>query len=238
MDEHMTDKDDRVYKEWADRYVEHYGQTLLEKQKMLDEQKIAYATPRADAQMQQLMRGHQASPEDQRSQEQQKRRRQSIAPLFAAAAALLVMFIGASVVLLQFSGQIFNSTTPSQSEPSASSPTDTNNTSADSTDAIRPLDFMLPVQFSVASVELDNGETIYHLNNSRYDNAVLTIRAPESNNNWMDGLDKVYIDGNPVSAKLRDEYKLLVFEEKNAIYTISCRDDMETLSTLYRSITG
>ncbi len=211
----MTSQDDRKLKEWAEGYAEQYGQTLLQEQRMLDEQRIAYATPRADARAKQLTK---------------KSRRPRRAPFLAAAAALLLVFVGASAVWTLLDNPLGGSFAPS----SSSSPDE--NSAASPADSIRALDFTLPAQFSVASVELDNGETIYHLDNSLHDDAVLTIREPAGDTGWMQGLDEITIDGTPVLAKLRDEYKLLTFESRGSLYTISCRDDIKTLSVLYRSV--
>ncbi len=226
----MTDRDDKVYKKWADGYVEQYGQTLLNEQKMLDEQRISYAMPHADARIRQLAK------ESRRGTRLKRSKRSRRAPFFAAAAALLLVFIGASTVWTLMNTPLLDVLAPSQGSSTQGSPTDTGPTN--SSDTIRPLDFTLPAQFSVASVEWDNGETIYHLDNRLYDDAVLTIREPERDTSWMQGLDEIIIDGTAVPAKLRDEYKLLTFVNGGTLYTISCRDDIETLSTLYRSITA
>jgi hypothetical protein len=239
----MTNSDDKVFKELADRYVEIDGQFLLQEQRALEEQRISYPTPRSDAQIRLLVGGHKKSKK---------------APILAIAAALLVAFIGASAVFLQYGEQLFPSLTPSQNAPADGDVTDVipgdsggatpdgQGTSSDGLSdspgaaQLHPINFELPAQFSVADSKLDNGETIYHLDNSKNDDVVMTIKdaGAKTSSEQTGNLDEVYIDGTVVTAKLRDEFKLLTFESDGAIYTISCRDDIGTLSNLYRSITA
>lgn len=212
----MTDHDDEVFKRWADGYVDQYGRTLLQEQRNLDERAVDYATPRADARIR-MLTGQRSKP---------KR-----TPLFVAAAALLVAFIGAGAALFPLFSHTEDGFAPSQSADVVSNP-------AGGDDTIHELDFVLPTRFSVASVESDRGETIYHLDNDLYDDAVLTIKDSGKDDGRSRDIDTIMLDGTPVPAKLRDEYKLLTFTDGGLDYTISCRDDIATLASLYRSITG
>ncbi len=147
---------------------------------------------------------------------------------------MLVAFIGVAGVAIPFYNQLTGSV-PSQSSIGSSDAVDPSSPSDNN--AIHELGFNLPAQFSVAGVNTDNGETIYQLDNSLYDDAVLTIRDSENNNGLKQDMDEIIINGTPVPAKLRDEYKLIAFESKSRKYTLSCKNDIKTLVIIYHSIT-
>jgi hypothetical protein len=227
----MSEHDERILKEWANIYVETYGSSLLREREALRQQNVRYATPRADRLVKELSQG------------QQGHKKRSKTPFFvaSAAAACLVLFIGAFAVLSSISTSILPQSEVAQSPepdmgaaPEASAQGDS--LQSDSMAELQPLDFNLPAQFSVASTRVDQGQSIYKLDNSLHDDVVLTMQQPLGEDDGVAEMDSVLIDGKTVPAIVQDEYKLLRFEDGGTLYTISCRDDLGTLATLYRSI--
>jgi len=216
----MASNDDKVMKEWADGYIEQYGQALLEEQRIIEEQGLRYAIPRADARVGQLT-----------AQSATGRKKRSRVPLVAAAAAILVLTVGASTIFINQ-----NALFSELSEPTALT-NDTADGILDPVLAVKMLNFNLPAQYMVAEAKLDQGETIYHLKSNRLEDVVMTIKKPQDQDGWMQGLDEVYIDNKLVPARINTDYKLLIFENHGLLYTISCREDLSSLIPLYHSIT-
>jgi hypothetical protein len=227
----MSERDDRILKEWATTYVEGFGTSLLDERATMRQQNVRYALPRADKLVRELARG---------------RKKHKKTPLFATAAvaACLVVLVSAFVVVSNLSNSIIPQTgldsaleSENGSDPESSlTPEQTAPNKEDASTELMPLDFHLPVQFAVAESKVDNGESIYKLNNGLDDDVVLTMQQPTGQNVWFAAMDKVVIDGASVPAVITDDYKLLQFEDDGTLYTISCRNDMGTLSALYRSI--
>lgn len=231
----MKSSEDQVFKKLADAYAEQHGRSLLQEQHALEAQRIGYATPRADERVRQLAgKGRRTS----------RRKGISRLPYFAAAAAVLLVFIGVPALLASQGVNPFALFEQTQNSASVegdsgnSSPSSSDSTPpSSSADSILPLSFTLPAQFSVASVEADRRETIYHLHNELHDDVVLSVSASEGEGAEAHEMDEVFIEGTLVAAKIRDEFKLLSFESGDLLYTISCRDDLATLSALYQAIT-
>jgi hypothetical protein len=235
----MSEHDERVFKQMADAYVEHQGTSLLGEHAAMRQQNVRYAMPRADKRVKELM---------------QTGKRRSKTPYLATAAvaACLLLFVGSFAVITNIRDVVM----PGSENTSVMAPSQAPETSGDAAlpptaaldelegdsttgrpwSELQPLDFYLPAQFSVASTKVDNGKSIYQLDNSMHDDVVLTIEQPDAQGDWSADMDAVIIDGKPIPAIVKDEYKLLQFEDGGALYTISCRDDLGTLSALYRSI--
>jgi hypothetical protein len=60
-------------------------------------------------------------------------------------------------------------------------------------------------------------------------------RPPESYDPF-DGTETVYVDGEPVPAKVDDAYMLLTFEQDEKLYTLTSKDDLGSLAYLYERI--
>ncbi|MDR1422604.1 MAG: hypothetical protein LBI64_07060 [Coriobacteriales bacterium] len=250
----MSEHDDRILKKLADTYVERQGARLLDEQETLRQQNLRYATPRADRLVKDLTQSSRndgtgavagttpATTLGTGTHTHAGVRRRRLPFIVSAAAACLVLFIGVLAVLTNLS--MFTSLSPDATQNPAADPSSTSLPPAlspeqDSWSELRPLGFRLPVQFSVARTDWDNGQSIYVLDNTLHDDVVLTIQqpfAPGGQNDWSAEMDYVIIDGTTIPAVIRDEYKLLQFENEGAIYTISCRDDLATLASLYRSM--
>ena len=63
------------------------------------------------------------------------------------------------------------------------------------------------------------------------------MQLPEGDEFYL-GTEIVYIDSKAVNTKVDDGYMMLLFEKDNKLYTLSCKDDMETLTYMYRCIEG
>jgi hypothetical protein len=236
----MSEHDERILKEWANTYVEAYGSGLLREREAMRQQNVRYATPRADRLVRELSQGQPGQPG------QQDRKKRSKAPLFvgAAAAACLVLFIGAFAVLGSISdvilppSQTVDNTPPGATAPGENAAPGTPGATApqDSWTELKPIGFNLPSQFTVAESKFDKGQSIYKLDNSLHDDVILTMQQPTGEDDGVAEMDSVLIDGKAVPAIVQDEYKLLRFEDEGTLYTISCKDDLGTLATLYRSI--
>jgi hypothetical protein len=162
----------------------------------------------------------------------QRKRKSRTRTLLAAAAACLVLAVGSFAVLDNL---------PLDSHaPSDSAPPPTAGNAPSSQDTLVPLSFNLPGRFTVASSMLDRGTSIYHLDDEQGDDVVLTIQdASESSfgAGAARGLEPITIGDITVDAKVRNEYKLLVFERDGFLYTMSCRDSLGTLIELYEHAT-
>jgi hypothetical protein len=214
----MTAKDEEVFKRLADSYVERYGADLLSEQRALEQSGVTVALPRADARVKRLAH--------------ERKRKTRTRTLFAAAAACLIMAVGSFAVL---------DNVPLDSHaPSDSAPPSTAGNAPSSQDTLVPLSFNLPGRFTVASSMLDRGTSIYHLDDEQGDDVVLTIRnaskTPVDTEDTED-LEPITVGDTTVDGKVRNEYKLLVFEHDGLLYTMSCRDSLGTLIELYEHAT-
>lgn len=100
---------------------------------------------------------------------------------------------------------------------------------------ILPLGFTLPPQFSVNSVELDNGKTVYRLDDSALDPVVMTMQRTAQPLETAQ-LTPVVIDGRTVYAHSDAAYHLLTFEQDGIVYELTCKYDINTLVTLSKNI--
>lgn len=100
---------------------------------------------------------------------------------------------------------------------------------------ILPLSFVVPDQFSVASVEQDVEKTVYYFENSELDNVVMTLeRAGDTA--LFGELTPVSINGYDAYGSSGSGYCLLAFEKQDILYVLSCKNDINTLVKLSKSI--
>lgn len=95
---------------------------------------------------------------------------------------------------------------------------------------IIPLSFALPPNLMVASVEEDNGKSIYYLQNTQADDVVLTLEYADEYD--FAGLDTAQINGSTVYYKYRSDYSLVTFEKEGVLYEMTCKHDVATLMDL------
>jgi len=121
------------------------------------------------------------------------------------------------------------SSTATPAAPSATSPT--------APYEILPLSFSIPGRFSVMSVEQDVNKTVYHLNDNKLDDVVITLERSGDISRY-DTLTELTIKGNNVFGSSGNGYNLLTFkdEESDILYVLTCTYDINTLVLLGNSI--
>ncbi len=98
-----------------------------------------------------------------------------------------------------------------------------------------PLSFTLPERMTVASAELDNGESVYHLEDAARDDVVLKLRRePEAES--FEGLSPFELDGITAYSVSTPDYKLVAFNKDGVRYELSCRYELSTLVELSEKI--
>ena len=216
----MIDKNEDNLKRAAEMYAEAYGQSLMSELDDMRARRVSYMTPRADGVVRDL------------SRLSTRIRRKRFTGALAAVAACLVIAIAIP--------QIMDRTTTGPATPSVSDDAPSSSPSLIDWTVMQPLSFTLPDEFEIESSELDNGMSIYRLdsNSELYpDNVVLTMQEPEGDVMFL-GTETVYIDDKAVRTKLDDGYVMLLFEKDDMFYTLSCENDLGTLTYLYRCIEG
>ncbi|MDR1798176.1 MAG: hypothetical protein LBR44_12230 [Clostridiales Family XIII bacterium] len=198
----------------AGRWAELEGQRLLAERDALNRDGVRLLLPRADAQVQQLLR----RPKPNRAQ---RRRR-----MWTAIAACLAVYLILPHALLA-----------ARDAGGASAPQDAASTSSAAAEPI-PIPFHVPEHYAVLSASMDNGVGVYYIAHEDGDDVVVTV-APEEEGAAAPGEvmpDEVEIDGETVAAAVTPDYKMLSFEKGGDVYTLSCREDMGTLAALYREL--
>jgi len=201
-------RDDEM-KRIAGRWAELEGQRLLAERDALNRDGVRLLLPRADAQVQQLLR----RPKPNRAQ---RRRR-----MWTAIAACLAVYLILPHALLA-----------ARDAGGASAPQD-----AAAAEPI-PIPFHVPEHYAVLSASMDNGVGVYYIAHEDGDDVVVTVDG-QGGGEADDAAafpETVVIDGTPVEAKVRADYKMLTFERDGAVYTLSCREELGTLAALYRTI--
>lgn len=94
------------------------------------------------------------------------------------------------------------------------------------------LTFMLPDNFTVASIDYDDGQTVYKLDDMLQDDVVLTLQHDEGAPADYDGMLQIPIGGVTTYARSTNDYHLLLFSYGDVLYTLSCRYDINTLVAL------
>ncbi len=98
-------------------------------------------------------------------------------------------------------------------------------------DGLMPLSFSLPAEFSVLTVALDNGKTVYTLENTAHDPVVMTLERT-GDNSFSDELTQITLDGATAYASWGPDFQLLTLKKGGVVYTLTCRYELETLLTL------
>jgi hypothetical protein len=220
----MDDQNDKILKEMAERYADAYGASLLSELRQMEKENVRYLMPRADEQIRKLAG-------------RRKRRSRTIGWV-AAIAACLVLVVSLPRIISTLPGPGNAAPGMSAAPGMEEAPSQSGSPSAD-WNQIQRLSFALPDEFAVSNAELDNGMTIYRLDgDAGYDNVVLTLQEPpdRSIDDLFSGMEIVTVHGDPVPAKIDEEYKLLTFENDGTLYTLSCKDDVGTLAYLYSCI--
>ena len=96
-----------------------------------------------------------------------------------------------------------------------------------------PLSFTLPETMSVATRELDRGDSVYTLDNTGGDDVVMVLSHKPADTSE---LTPTNINGHAASEKSTEDYHLLIFEKDGIYYRLSCRYNMKTLISLSKNI--
>ncbi len=101
---------------------------------------------------------------------------------------------------------------------------------------LMPLPFSLPENFTVEKSEVDDGQSIYYLNNTLQDDVVLTMEYADDTEKLFEGLTPYDLDGTPVYLRSSGGYNFLTFQQDGILYTLSCKHDVNTLLELARGM--
>ncbi len=103
-----------------------------------------------------------------------------------------------------------------------------------------PLHFAMPPSFTVASVETDNGKTIYHLADAAHDDVVLTLEPLTAETalsaEITQGLQAIHINGQTAYGRAQADYSMVTFAKDGLVYNLTCQYDSHTIITLSESI--
>jgi hypothetical protein len=83
-------------------------------------------------------------------------------------------------------------------------------------------------------VEQDVGKTIYYLDNTRLDDAVVTLEYAELPD--ISGLTVYEINGQPAYGKYSPDYSALIFTKDGILYELTSKYDINTLMELGEAI--
>lgn len=206
---------DQLYKELAQNYVEHQGTQLQEELRELEAGGALFATPRLDRRVRRNIAA--------------LRRRPYVGGAALVAACIVLMLLFPRMLGLD-TGQL---EAPSAAESASAAESETAPPAGEL--ALLPLTFQLPEQFSVAGSQLDQGMSIYYLENAALDDVVLTMEitgeGPASQ-----GLTPIQIGETTAYGTAGPDYSLLTFLQGEIVYTLTCRHDINTLVGLSRSI--
>lgn len=211
----MNDKE-QIWRELARQYQQQYEQELQQERQQLEAQTWLPTT-----ELDGKVWGYVA---------ERKRRRRMWSGL-AAAAVVLVLLTPALLrsIRLELTPPVSSGGMSSSAASSAAS------SMAPAEAQPLPLTFALPGQFSVAGVELDQGKTVYTLDNSQLDPVVMTLEQ-NADTAFLETLTPLTLEGRQVYGLSEDRYQLLAFEQEGILYTLTCQHDLNTLAELGRSI--
>lgn len=99
-----------------------------------------------------------------------------------------------------------------------------------------PLSFSLPDNFEVAQTEIDQGVSIYYLNNTYDDPVVMQMEYMDTAEPVFNHLQPVHIKGRPAYGLAAADYKILTFVHDNILYTLTCEYDINTLVSISENI--
>ncbi len=216
-------RQDALFEEMAKQYADVYGEALRWEQAQMERENLRYATPRMDAKMAALRRG---------------KTRRVWTRVVPVAAACVVLAVLVPVLASRFSTQPL---APPAQSVAAEAAAGADNAPADGSpaaeEALLPMDFDLPANFTVAAAKLDNGKSVYALEDDAQDDVVL-VMEPEAQLTPEDtaGMRQIEVNGQVAYVQDKPDYKLLTFEKDGVVYTLTCRYDVNTLLGLGREI--
>lgn len=144
----------------------------------------------------------------------------------AAACLLLVFTVPVILRFTVYSPETATSDTASEA-PSSSS---------DEQSGLITLSFELPDNLSVVETEVDNGVSIYHLDDTRNDDVIMQLESTATANVDFDTLKPITINGQQTYGLSTASYKIIMFINDNVLYTLTCQYDINTLVELSENI--
>ena len=99
-----------------------------------------------------------------------------------------------------------------------------------------PLSYPLPPNLSVVNQELDNGMTIYQLEDTYNDDVVMQLAYVEAIDYDVEGMQKIIVNGESVYATIEDSYQKITFEKDGIVYILTCKYDINTLLPISENI--
>lgn len=189
-----------LFRQMASDYAEREGAELLREKAELERTVTEFPTPALDRRV----LGHIRAG----------RRRRYFQGFALAAACVALMFAIPRLMGLEDSGTA--SQPPAASDAaaaeSAQAPAESSVEAAPSYEMI-PLSFTLPENLSVSAVEQDRGQTIYHLDDTRLDNVVMTLEyaADSEDPDPFGALRPLEIGGATAYGESTADYSLLRF---------------------------
>ncbi|MGI6152808.1 MAG: hypothetical protein ACOYJB_03085 [Christensenellaceae bacterium] len=225
---------DAVFRRMAEGYVQQYGADLHREMEEL-ERGTKSITPGLDAKVKQLVAS-------------QKRKKNSrIWGILAAGAACLLVVLVTTTFYQNMPSQSYPPVAEEAAAPeeaaSAYPAEEAGASEAEAPaqaetpvyeDALIPLSAELPENFSISAVEQDVGQTIYHLSNTKLDDAVVTLEYADLPDTA--DLNEYDIGGHTAYGKYGADYSVLMFTEDDILYTLTCQHDLNTLMELGEAI--
>jgi len=211
------------YKKIADEYLREYGAELRRELEAIEQRPSVTGTPSLDRRVSRGVAAH------------KRTRYTKYAGLIAAclAIALLTPFI------IRFYPSWTGTTAPDAYSPAPTSslPAPPMEPPKAQQSEVLPLSLSIPGQFDMESVAQDGEKTIYHLNDSKLDDVIITMERSGDISRY-DSLIEIPIGGHSVFGSSGNGYNLLAFvdEDSDILYILTCKYDINTLVLLGESI--
>jgi len=205
---------DMFFRQIAGQYVEQYGQSLKQELAELKKSASPSVTPGLDRRVKRGIR----APD----------RKRNIRIIGALAACLALVLLIPRLALLSEPRSTSSEAPMEQSEAITEE-------GQSAVMEIIPLSFALPDNLSVENVKLDQGKSVYFLNNTQLDDVVMTL---EMTPGYIahEGLVEIKISQSTVYGVSGPDYNLLTFQKEGVAYVLTCKHDINTLIALSRSI--
>lgn len=144
-----------------------------------------------------------------------------------AAAAMLITIVALPVALRMLDASKINSGTSNESV-------------AEENYELIPISFEIPENLRVADWKVDNGVSVYYLENEYEDDIVLQMKPLDNPSDEIDsdigGLQLIEINGQDAYAGSFEGYNVLSFHDGELSYKLTCRYDVNTLVSLGKNI--
>ena len=203
---------DELFREIAEKYISQYGQSLRDEKLTLDRQ--PEALPSTDS-MERRVRGQIASAA----------RRPYLRIAAALAACLVIVFL----LPLALRTGLFSPDSATDPNPTHSDATDFS-VSSPQNFVVIPLSAPLPSGFTKSGFEMDNGKSVYYVEDVYRDNVVITLEKAALPN--TSGLTAIKLGDTVAYGTQTDSYSLLTFQRGAVVYELTCRYDINTLLQL------